>query len=98
MTEALRGYWGHSFHLERVRLISDADPPWQKAAFAPPREEHLKSWYEDGRRFDLWLNWDGRASIICEGTTILRFWAPAGEIFRDIERRLQAASARSVAA
>ena len=71
---------------ERVRLLEGT---WRDIAYPPVRWKHHGSFAQDGRRFDIWLNWDGRARIECEGEIVLRFWAPAAQIFRDIEKRRQ---------
>ncbi len=88
LLEAMRSVRA-SFHMERCRLV--VDPPTVAYIATPPsRWHHHESFMCEGLRFDVWINWDGRARIEHDGEIILAMWAPAGDILRDIEARRQA--------
>ena len=80
--------WSWQFERCRIRDYSAKD-----IATPPNRWEHWGSFYEDGRQFDIWTNWDGRARIECERRIVLRMWAPAGEIFKSMDFRDKARKA-----
>ena len=47
-----------------------------------------RSFWQDGRQFDVWINWDGRVRIEwCEGEIVLSMWYHAGEIITRINDR-----------
>ena len=75
---------GWSWQFERYRI---RDCTAKEMATPPNRWEHWGSFYEDGRQFDIWVNWDGRARIECERRIVLSMWAPAGEIFKSMDMR-----------
>ena len=56
-------------------------------AGAGNRWENIHTFQQDGKLFSVWVNWDGRARIECEGEVILRLWYPAGEIFKAMDDR-----------
>lgn len=75
--------------LERHRF-PPPEPTAQDVAYAPLRWTHESSFWDNGERFDVWVNWDDRVRIECNGEVVLKFWAPAGSIFRGMEMRRKA--------
>ncbi len=76
-------------HYERVRLRT-AEVTIDDVARPPLRWKHDGSFWQDGRQFDVWINWDGRVRIECEGEIVLSMWYPAGEIIGRINDRHKA--------
>ena len=80
-----------SFHLERCRVIENFPPKtWRDIAYPPIRWKHLYSFADNGKRMDVWVNWDGRTRVECGGRIILRLPWPAGEILTAAEDRRKA--------
>lgn len=78
------------YRVERVSVLPEPkDLTWRDIAYpgAASRLDHYATFVEDGRRFDVWLRWDGRAQIECDGAVVLRMWAPAADVFRGIKAR-----------
>ena len=74
-------------HYERVRLRT-AEVTIDDVARPPSRWKHDGSFWQDGRQFDVWINWDGRVRIEwCEGEIVLSMWYHAGEIITRINDR-----------
>lgn len=84
--------------LEKIKLITCLEAEsWRDIAYPPLRQEHLSSyWDDDLGRLDVWVHWDGRAHVEAQGRTILRFWAPAGELLKDVKHRKQSHLAANV--
>jgi hypothetical protein len=82
---------GQSFmRLERHRLLPEEGKEIDHIARPASRWVHDSSIWQDGERFDIWINWDDCVRIEHDGKVILRMWAPAGEILRAIEHRRKA--------
>ena len=79
----------HYFHLERCRLLNNP-PTIEDIARHSNRWTHYNSFMDNGERFDIWINWDKRVKIECNGKIVLQMWAPAGEILQSIDERSKA--------
>lgn len=84
------------FRFERVRLVPEDVTAIDIAKPRSYRWHNHNNFTQDGLLFEVWINWDGRVRIECEGEIILRMWCPAGEIFEGMDRREKASLSRNV--
>jgi hypothetical protein len=78
-------------HWERARLWGGkSEATLDDVARPPSRWKHDGSFQQDSRWFEVWINWDGRVRIECDGVIVLSMWYPAGEIISRVNDRCKA--------